>query len=243
MMNNRVSILFATLILLVVNNKSFSQEGTYVTTSDFETWTRAGINLKFNKNLQLGLEEQLRLKSNSSEIDAYFTQIHAKYKTKFDLEIGGGLRYIRENDTEGKIQGYETHFRYNLDLAYSHKIDRFKLKYRIRYQNRNELGVDELAGDYAISKWRLKASVSYNIRKWKFDPTFSAEIFRRSQETTTSEFERLRMTLGTKYDLKKFGEIKGFYRIEKELNTTYPKTTHIWGLAYVYTLKIKTNGN
>lgn len=236
------SALFA-VVLSVIAAVSFSQQGEWIEVRDMETWSSVGFELDLNKKWSFSLEEQLRLKSNSTEVDSYFTEFGLFYKGFKHFELGGNLRYQSINDNKGKIQGYETHFRYNLDLAYSHKIDRFKLKYRIRYQNRNELGVDELGVDYAISKWRLKASVSYNIRKWELDPTFSAEIFRRSQETTTSEFDRLRMTLGTKYDLKKFGEIKGFYRIEKELNTTYPKTTHIWGLAYVYTLKIKTNGN
>ena len=236
------SALFA-VVLSVTTAVSYSQQGEWIEVRDMETWSSIGFELDLNKKWSFSLEEQLRLKSNSMEGDSYFTEFGLFYKGFEHFELGGNLRYQSINDNKGKIQGYETHFRYNLDLAYSHKIDRFKLKYRIRYQNRNELGLDELAGDYAISKWRLKASVSYNIRKWKLDPTFSAEIFRRSQETTTSEFDRLRMTIGTKYDLKKFGDIKGFYRIERELNATYPKTTHIWGLAYVYTLKLRTNGN
>ncbi len=221
----------------------FTQQGEWIEVRDMETWSSIGFELDLNKKWSFSLEEQLRMKSNSTEVDSYFTEFGLFYKGFKNFEVGGNLRYQSINDNKGKIQGYETHFRYNLDLAYSYKVERFKLTYRVRYQNRNEVGVDELAGDYAISKWRLKASVNYNIRKWKFDPTFSAEIFRRSQETTTSEFNRLRMTLGTKYDLKKFGDIKGFYRIERELNATYPKTTYIWGLAYVYTLKIRTNEN
>ena len=228
-------------LLSIALAMGFSQQGEWIEVRDMETWSSVGFELDLNKKWSFSLEEQLRLKSNSTEVDSYFTEFGLFYKGFEHFEFGGNLRYQSINDNKGKIQGYETHFRYNLDVAYSHKIDRFKLKYRIRYQNRNEVGVDELAGDYPISKWRLKAAVSYNIKKWKLDPTFSAELFRRSQETTETEFDRVRMTLGTKYDLKKFGEIKGFYRIEKELNTTYPKTTHIWGLAYVYTLKIKTN--
>jgi hypothetical protein len=234
-------------ILIMFISMSFSigytQQGEWIEVRDMETWSSIGFELDLNKKWSFSLEEQLRMKSNSTEVDSYFTEFGLFYTGFEHFEVGGNLRYQSINDNKGKIQGYETHFRYNLDLAYSHKVERFKLTYRVRYQNRNEVGVDELAGDYAISKWRLKASVNYNIRKWKFDPTFSAEIFRRSQETTTSEFNRLRMTLGTKYDLKKFGDIKGFYRIERELNATYPKTTHIWGLAYVYTLKIRTNEN
>ena len=233
--------LLCTVALSWISVAGYSQQGEWIEIRDMETWSSVGFEMDLNKKWSFSLEEQLRLKSNSSEVDSYFTEFGLFYKGLEHFEFGGNLRYQSVNDNQGKIQGYETHFRYNLDVAYSHKIDRFKLKYRVRYQNKNELGIDELAGNYPIHKWGLKIAANYNIRKWKFDPTFSAEIFRRSEENTEAGFDRMRYTLGTKYDLKKFGELTGFYRIEKELNVSYPKSTHIWGLSYVYTLKIKTN--
>ena len=57
-------------------------------------------------------------------------------------------------------------------------------------------------------------------------------------------FDKLRLTVGTSYGLKKYGDISLFYRMERELMPTYvdyPKTTNIIGLNYTYTFKIKTN--
>lgn len=224
--------------------KVFSQGGQDVLVSDFETWSRAGINVKVNKNISFGLEQQLRLKSNSSEVDAYFTEVNGKYKLNSGIWLGAGLRYLRENDTRGNIQGYENHLRYNLDAGFKHSVKRLKLGYRIRFQSKNELGISEEEGDFANNHLRLKVGGEYNIKKWKFDPKLSFEIFHQMQEGTENGLSKFRATIGTDYDLKKYGDIGLFYRLERELNPAYvdyPNTTYIVGLSYIYTIKIKTN--
>jgi hypothetical protein len=234
----------AAITLSIIGLNGISQDGEYIEIQDFETWGKIGINVKLNKNWSFGLEEQLRLKTNSSVVDAYFTELNAKYKMKSNFEVGGGLRYIRDNDNEGKIQGYENHLRYNLDLSYKHLIERLKLRYRMRFQSKNELGVTKNEGDYPNNHFRLKLGGEYNIKKWKFDPKVSFELFHHMEEGKDNGLDKLRTTIGTSYDLKKYGDIGLFYRIERELNPTYvdyPKMTYVFGLSYIYTIKIKSN--
>ena len=190
------------------------------------------------------MEQQLRLDSNSTEVDAYFTELNAKYKTESGFVLGGGFRFIRQNDNEGKIQGYENHIRYNFDLGYKHTISRLKLGYRVRFQSKNELGVSKAEGDYANNHLRLKVGGEYNIKKWKFDPKLSIELFHHMEEGKENGLDKFRATIGTSYDLKKQGDLGVFYRIERELNpiyVDYPKTTYIVGLSYIYTIKLKNN--
>ena len=235
------AIIQAFFLICVFQFSSFSQQGEWIEVRDFETWTSVGVRLKLDKTWEFGLSEQLRLKENSSVVDAYFTELELNYTGLKRFEVGGGLRYIKENDNQGNIQGYEKHFRFNLDLAYKHKWDRFTFKHRLRYQNKNELGVSKEEGDFINHHFRLKTGLSYNIKKWKFDPKFSAEIFRHMEEGKENRFDKWRITVGTSYDLKKFGKIDLFYRMEKQLNETYPKTFNIVGLSYIYSFKIKTN--
>ena len=217
--------------------QSFSQTDD---TSDWAAWNTIGLNYKLNKKWSFSLEEQLRLKEDISEIDEYFTQLSAEYKIVKNFRLGGGLRYIRENDNQGNIQGYENYFRFNLDATYKHKLNRFSLGYRLRYQNKNELGVSSDEGDYANQNIRLKTSIKYNVKNWSLDPKFSAEIFNRFQEDNDNNgFNKYRLTIGTDYDIKNFGEIGLFYRFEKDLNVDIPETTNIIGLKYTYTFKNK----
>lgn len=227
--------LYLSLLFLLYTSIAFTQEN-----EDFETWYSLEFEYKLDEKWGFSLEEQLRLKDNSSVINGYFTQLNTAYKISKDFEIGGAVRYIKKNDTKGKIQGYEDHLRFHIDGSYKHNINRFYLKYRLRYQNRNELGVSSAEDDYPNQYVRLKASLKYKINNWKLDPKFSAEIFNHFQHGEENGLNNLRLTLSTDYKFKKAGKIRLFFRTEKELNTTDPKTTNIVGVKYAYTLKNKS---
>lgn len=220
------------LLSIMFASVSFAQ----TESDDMETWTSVRLRYKASKKWSFELQEQFRLKENSSVTDQYFTQLTSKYKLTKKLALGLGLRYIKRNDNQGKIQGFEDHFRYHFDLSFKHSLDRFAFNHRLRYQNKNELGVSEEEGDFAKKNIRLKTAVTYNVRKWKLDPKLSAEIFNKSHEGGTNGFSKYRVTFGTSYDLKKAGEIALYYRMEKELNTSLPKKVDILGFNYTYTL-------
>lgn len=205
--------------------------------TDWASWNTIGVEYKLNKKWSFGLEEQFRLKENFSETDEFFTQLSADYELFNNFKLGAGFRYIRQNDNTGKIQGYEDHFRFQFDATYKHKINRFNIGYRIRYQNKNELGVSSDEGDYANQNIRFKTSVEYNFKKWSFDPKFSAEIFNRFQEGQDNGFNKYRLTLDTDYEIKNIGKVGVYYRFEKELNVDVPDTANILGLSFIYSIK------
>lgn len=206
---------------------------------DLALWNTVGVEYKLNDRWSFGLEEQLRFKEDISVVDNYFTQLTADYKLFKGFKIGAGVRYIRDNDNKGNIQGYENHFRFQFDVMYKHEINDFKIGYRLRYQNKNELGVSYDEGDYANQNVRFKTSLEYNIKNWKLDPKFSAEIFNKFQEGEENGFNKYRLTLGTDYKTKNFGKIGVFYRYQKEINVDFPDSSNIIGLKYIYTIKNK----
>jgi hypothetical protein len=221
------------LITVLITNISYGQTDD----EDWTSWSTIGVEYKLNKKWNFGIEEQLRLKENISEVDEFFTQFNADYKLFKNFKLGVGLRYIRENDNNGKIQGYDNYFRFNIDATYKHEINNLELGYRLRYQNKNELGVSYDEGDYVNQNIRFKTSVKYDFKKWSLDPKFSAEIFNRFQEGKENGFNKYRLTLGTDYKIKNFGKLGVFYRLEKELNVDFPETKNIIGLNYTYTFK------
>jgi hypothetical protein len=229
------NILLLLTIFFITN--VFSQTGEYVEVRDMEAWSSVELKYKLNKKWAFGLQEQLRLKEDVSVVDSYFTQLEASYSLTNQFVLGGGFRYISSHDNKGAVQGYDNFLRFQIDAIYKHKINDFSFKYRLRYQNKNELGVSVSEGDYASQHIRLKAGIGYNIKGWKLDPKFSAEIYNHFEKSEENNFNKFRMTVGTDYNLKSYGEIGVFYRMEKQLNTDYPKTSNIIGLKYVYTIK------
>ncbi len=221
------------LITIITAHISFAQDDN----RDFESWTSMSIDFKLKRKWTFELEEQLRLQNNSSKTDQYFTQFQAGYKIFDDFELGGGLRYIKNKDNVGKIQGYENHLRFHFDTAYKHKISQFSFKHRLRYQNKNELNIPASEENFANQHIRIKTAITYNIINWRFDPKVSAEIFNQIDNNEENGFDKFRLSIGTEYNIKKFGKIGLLYRMEKELNVDNPKSTDILKLNYTYTFK------
>lgn len=236
-MFNNFKLLFPAAILFSGIAPLFAQSGTYYTVQDLEAWTSTQLKFKVNKKLDFALEEQLRLKNNASNVDRYFSELTANYNLSNNFNLGLGSRYIKVNDNVGKKQGYETHFRWNVDLGFKHEIKNLDLKYRLSYQSKNELNITKAEGDTAQNTLRFKIGAGYNIKNWKFDPKLSAEVF--NLRNNNEGLNRVRYTVGTDYNFKNAGELGAYYRMEKELTGVFRKTTNIIGIQYVYTIKAK----
>ncbi len=230
-----VITLICGFIFFIFNYDSYGQDGYSIVTQDLETWTRAGIKYKYNDNLTFRFDQQIRLNKNSSITDQVLTDLSMKYRFKNNLYLNAGLRYLLDKDND---QMFDHDFRFNFDAGYKHRVSRFSLNYRVRFQSRNEIGLSYLEGDELKNSLRFRAGIGYNFKNWKLDPAFSTEIF-RSLDSGEGQFDKLRFTLGTSYNFKSYGKIGLFYRLEHELNVSYPKTTYIIGLNYTYTLKRK----
>lgn len=235
-MRNRLFIALA--ILVLYSNLSYAQ---VADNRDFAMWNSVGIKYSPIKRLKLGVEQHIRLKENASETDEYFTEVFAGFEIIKDLEIGGAARFIRENDNVGKIQGYEKHFRYNIDLTYTlDNIKKFDISFRLRYQNKRELDLGEGVEDIAAENLRLKMGVEYNIKSWPLDPEFAVELFNRKRDGLSligdAKISRYRLTFGTSYNLKKFGKFGIYYRYQENTRVDNTFVTEILGLKYTYSI-------
>jgi len=231
-------ILFFLGLLVWMTNieTSSAQNSTSVVTSDFESWISAGIRLKLHKKWSFELSEEFRLEKNSTQIDQYFTNLSIGYAPFKFIEFGTAFRFSQYNEEE---DGYSPHYRINVDVAFKHKLKRFSFNYRLRYQFKNDLSETSADGDYFKHGIRLRAKATYNIKKIPLEPSLSVEMFNKYEKYTLATFDKLRFTAALAYDLKKYGKIKLFYSLEQEVFISYPKTTSIIGLGYVYTIKIK----
>ena len=236
-MNIKRKIILTLLTIFIVNTVFSQTQPVTTNTKDFSTWFSASLGYKLSKKLTLSVQEQLRLKENASTTDSYFTQFGAAYELVKGLEAGVGYRSIKFNDNQGANQGYINFGRLQFDLSYGHKLSDFSLKYRVRYQTKNQLGILDVAN----KQIRFKTSIGYNIKGWKLDPKFSVEIFDRMGATITSKngLKKYRLTLGTSYSMKNAGKFSLFYRIEKDTKAVIPMTNYILGLKYSYTIKNK----
>lgn len=203
---------------------------------DLASWNSLELGYELDKNWDLGLEGQFRFKENFQAVDEYFGEftINRKLIKGFDVRLG--LRFIRRNDNQGRVQGYENRFRYHFDGRYKHKLGAFRLNYRLRYQNRNDLGISIDEGDFHVKRLRLKTGLEYKIKDWKLDPKLAFELFSRFQEGRDSEIDKFRLTVGTEYGLNKAGALEAFWRLERSIGRDIPDYLYIIGLSYKYNI-------
>lgn len=209
------------------------------TEKDLASWSSLEFGYELDSNWKLGLEGQFRLKDDLTAVDEYFGELtlNRKIFKGFQLRVAG--RFIRRNDNRGNIQGYENRFRYHFDARYKHKLGALRLNYRLRYQNRNDIGVSKAEGDFPVKRLRLKTGLEYKVKNWPLDPKAAVELFSRFEEGTESDIDKYRLTLGTEYSFKRAGEIEVFWRLERSIDQTIPEQLTIIGLGYKYTLKAR----
>ena len=227
---NKRIVLLSLLFCLksVLCDSAFSQKKTKVI-NDFESWSSIGLTYKPIKKLTLGVEQNLRLKENSSTIEKYFTQLGADYKLFKNFEIGLGYRFVRTQDENYLPESnYQNSDRFNLDASYNNSVKRFSYGIRSRYQ----LKKDDISSTETL---RFKSEIGYNFKKWKLDPEFSGEIFYRTDDS----FNNYRFTLSTNIDIDKQSSVKLFVLYENELNEQFPKSTYVAGFSFTHRLKFK----
>lgn len=216
-----------------------AQDSTVV--SDYETWAGVSVQKSFlEKKLDLGFTQEFRFNDNSTRLDQYFSELQLDYKIFKNFKAGIGYRFIRNNTNSG----YKNEQRLFADLSYEHKLDRWTLSYRFRFQNQDELGLKKDEGDDITQKYRLRFKVAYNIKKVKLDPYVSVEgFFSRenhginyietiTERTIYSGFEKLRYTIGLDYSVKKWFGINAYYRIEQGFKS-YPAAFNTPSILYV----------
>ncbi len=223
-----------TSLLLVFLLQSFTTQSQE--SGDLALWSVVGVDYKLNKKIKFILEQHLRMKNDIRDTDEYFTELTIDYELFKDFEITAGFRHITENDDQGKKQGFENHFRWNFDISYKYKIKQLDISHRIRYQNKNQLGVSLEDGDEHRQNLRFKTDFEYKIKNWPLDPEFAVEIFNRFSDEEKINLNKYRLTLGTSYDIKKIGEFGIYYRIENGVDESFDGRLKIIGLKYRYSL-------
>jgi len=193
---------------------------------DLQWWGGVSYTGKaFDNKMEIYGESEFRLRKNISELKSVYLEGGTYYKVFKGVKVGGALRYTHHITWGGNI---EQLLRYNIDLKIRKKIKRSTLSYRPRYQQTfTDLAVNE--NDFTkINTLRNRLTYRYNIRKCKFTPFLSGELFTLLNNNEISNYN-LRATIGTSYSFSKKARVKIFYRIDNEMNNEHPYTIHVLG--------------
>lgn len=232
----KASLVFVAILILISAKQLTAQES-----NDLEGWSAVQIDIKATKKLSFSVAEHLRYKNDISTLSNYFTQLETSYEIFQDFQIGAGVRFIKKNDDIGNKQGMESHFRYQLDALYQHEVKQLNLSYRLRYQNKNELGFSEEEGDIAKEQLRFMLAIGYKLKPIRVVFKLKGELFSTiSDGVEPKKIDRNRFTLLVSRKFKKIGKFSLFYRIQEDINTIEENVNKsIIGLKYSYSLDLR----
>lgn len=191
--------------------------------SDLQLRNSIGLSYEVVDNFELSFKQELRLNHNASSYDKAFAELGASYKLNKYLKVGGNYRFYKNQQWDGD---YENQQRWALKVNAKYKIERFKFKYRIQFQNKDEDFWANDSENYNVYNLKNRFSVAYNIPKIKLEPEISAELFRRYYNET-AEFSKMRFGASLLYPIKKWLDADVGYYLERELNTTQPASINI----------------
>jgi hypothetical protein len=225
--------LFLVLLFSTVQN-SFAQN-----LSDTEGWSSIEVGLNISKKLSFSVSEHLRYRNKISTMSNYFTQLETSYQLFKDFNLGGGVRFIRENDDVGNIKGLETHFRYQFEINYKHDLKMLTLFYRLRYQHKNELGLPKEEVNIPNEYIRFRMGLGYKLNDLGIGLRLKGELFNQIQkENLENGFNRYRLTLDTYKKFNNFGKVTLFYGFQKNFNRIELKQKSIIGIKYKYSFDL-----
>lgn len=207
-----------------------------------ENWLGGNLSLKVNKHWEFNLENQFRYSIDEIKFDRNFTEFQIQEKVNDQFSWGISYRYIVKNhDFENIFQNFK---RYNYFISQKWDIgpnSRLSFKYKFQYQRRREnfFNTNKYVGELR-KFWRFKTTLSYNIADWKFDPKFGIEFFLRGNNHPTDQFNKYRISIGTKKKVNKKQSISFKYMFEKQYKSWNPEVFHVLAIKYNYQFKHQT---
>lgn len=221
------------ILMGVLFGMTFSAKGQERLT-DTELWLKLAAEAQLADRLELGLEEQLRLDQNFSELKSYFTEVSLAYDLSKSIALLGRLRYTTRNDNSGATQGQFNFLRYQLGTRIKHEAGQFRFKHRLLYQRADQVDIRPDEGDIIVKYFRYRFETEYKIKNWAYDPLFSIEYFKAFENALDDRPDAIRLNFGTEDEIDNVGIFGIQYRYEWTINDIFPRANHIISLSYKY---------
>lgn len=188
---------------------------------DFGLNVGVAVSKKISKRFDVGLEEEVRTKENSKQLDRLATGLDAAFQLVPKIvKVGVGYTFIADYDERN---GFSLRHRMVGQVSAKHKIHRLEMSLRGRYQLTYR---DESVKSY---KWNPKSYVrgkfelSYKLPKVSLTPFVSAEVFYPLNNYKGNAIDNVRYEVGGEYKFNKKNSVSLAFRYDDEMNVANPK--------------------
>lgn len=197
--------------------------------TDRAAWFSLEISGNVTNNLELELEEEIRIFRDVTEIDRISTSLGAAYAITDFLKAGTGYSWILDHKVKKDL--YENRHRYYFYLRGRARIGKFKIDIREKFQSTyyDPAFDDERYSPANELKSRLQ--ISRNFKDAGLEPYANVEMYYQLNDPEGNRIDQWRYTAGMEVDLTKSLILDPFIRIEKDVNISNTETFYIAGVT------------
>ena len=145
-------------------------------TRDLEMWNNFAISKKIRRSVESLFGGRTAVyRRNISRFDIFFTDLGMDFKINKHFSAGLNYRFYQNKNNDGDFM---TQHRFSARYKFKQTFDRFTFVYRLQFQNKDEDFLS-VSSENNVSNLRNKISVDYDIKNFKLEPYFQAELFRK----------------------------------------------------------------
>ena len=200
---------------------------------DFGLWTTISLEKNFTKRFSVGLDQEVRLKENVTQLDQTFTNLGVNYKLFKFLKLSGTYRFTQKYMLDESIS---FRHRFFFDITLRHKFNPIIVIFRSRIQTQvraNESGPGSLFEDMNRNKLQLKLDLDK-----RYQPYVAAEMYYQLRDPKNAEnrynFNNMRYQAGVDYEINRVHKIGAYFLHQREMNVARePFYDYVIGLEYL----------
>ena len=209
--------------------------GVCAQSTEGQVWTEKGFKGQIVKKLDYGVEWTNRIGNQGFE--TMFPQLSMKYKITDWFRPSIDYRLILKRQLNSN---YDASNRLNFNIQFSKLFDRLDLGMRFRYQYSFDNFSNANYDPDFDKAFRLKQSLSYDIKNSILTPKTSIEFFYNlSNGPLGKRFTKTRLFVGVDFELTGPHEVSLGYIYDQSLNLPDPDYRHILNLSYCYKIPSK----
>ena len=193
-----------------------------------ELWAGGTFDINLRKSLYFELESQVRSDNGLATYNGYYGEAGMGLKINKFLKVKASYRYTNKaghHDSEIRPTNNRERISGDLILDFGKTIS---FKYRIRYHYARERNTYK---EYNFI--RNKITLKYKLHEIA-EPFIESEIFYRFDNK--NELRAYRYTIGLDTKISNNLSLENFFRVEKEMNISYPEEYYIFGIMFSYEL-------
>lgn len=195
-------------------------------------WTKVGVRGKITKKLNWSTEVNTRFIPG---VQTFFPEFGLSYKVTKWFQPSIDYRFVFDKNKYGNFLSSS---RINLNAAFKHKIKRFSVGLRLRYQSSFSRKISGTNIDYNSDfdqAFRFRPNIEYKIKKTWFTPVISFEWFVNPVDGPDRGLTKTRLAIGTKINLKGPHEASIKYQVDNRADFSRGRR-FVFSMGYTYKL-------